>query len=168
MAWWRERLEELDQGGAAAEPRLQAVVSELLPRGVTGKELSNLEDAWLPLLRPFPWDGTQTEALARRGRILFGIGARLLGATSADAEAAGCLWSLSDGAKHCSDVDARMLLRGEARKVLGEIARVNPRRLRPLTIIAALAAADLVREDSNFARLKAALLHQLTGRFPRA
>ncbi len=80
MAWWRERLEQLDKGAEApAEPRLQAVATELLPRGISGQELSRLEDAWLPLLEPFPWGGAQAEALKLRGRILFGLGAQLLG-----------------------------------------------------------------------------------------
>ena len=34
LAWWRERLEELDQGMVPAEPRLRAVAEQLLPRGV--------------------------------------------------------------------------------------------------------------------------------------
>ena len=39
LAWWRERLEELDESGEApAEPRLQAVVRELLPRAVSGRD----------------------------------------------------------------------------------------------------------------------------------
>ncbi len=56
LAWWRERLEALDEGIAApAEPRLKAVQGELLRRTVTGEELSKLEDAWLPLFDEFPW-----------------------------------------------------------------------------------------------------------------
>ena len=40
LAWWRERLEELDDGAPPPpEPRLQAVAYELLPRGVRGSEL---------------------------------------------------------------------------------------------------------------------------------
>src|ERR671918_1744417 len=43
LAWWRERLEELDQGAApAAEPRLRAIARQLVERGITGKELSQL------------------------------------------------------------------------------------------------------------------------------
>ena len=80
LAWWRERLEELDTGKPPpGEPRLSAISRQLLDRGITGKELSRLEDAWLAVARPFPWDGAQAEALRLRGRILFGIGARLLG-----------------------------------------------------------------------------------------
>lgn len=169
MAWWRERLEELDQRKPApAEPRLKAVASGLLLNGVTGKELSGLEDAWLPLLKPFPWSEAQVKALKVRGRILFGIGARLLGGQPAEAETAGALWSLTDAAKHCSDDASRALLRDEARKALTGCESVGARQLRPLTIIAALAAADLGRERSGLARLRVALVHQLMGRFPRS
>ena len=34
LAWWRERLEELDHGKVPAEPRLQAAAAELLPREI--------------------------------------------------------------------------------------------------------------------------------------
>ena len=55
MAWWRERLEELDAGlHPPSEPRLQAVASELLPRGVTGAQLARLEDAWLTSIGTIP------------------------------------------------------------------------------------------------------------------
>ena len=48
LAWWRERLEELDDDGTApAEPRLQQAAAELIPRGVTGRELAALESGWL-------------------------------------------------------------------------------------------------------------------------
>ena len=80
LAWWRERLDELHNAeGAPSEPTLQAVARELVPRGVSGGELSRLEDGWLPLLEPFPWGEAQADGLKLRGRLLFGIGARLLG-----------------------------------------------------------------------------------------
>src|SRR5215208_2478523 len=103
LAWWRERLEELDAGAVPAEPRLSAIARQLIGRGVSGTELSQLEDAWLPLLEPFPWGDRAAEGLERRGRVLFAIGARLLGGDHEDAEPAGALWSLVDGAHNCSD-----------------------------------------------------------------
>lgn len=157
----------MDQRTAPAEPRLQAVLSELLPRGVTGKELSNLEDTWLPLLHPFPWGAAQVEAVRLRGRILFGIGARLLGASSIEAEAAGSLWSLIDVSTRCSDGASRTLLQREAEKALGQTPLRVPRNVRPLTTIAALATANLFRGGGGVARLKAAMSHRLMGRFPR-
>jgi phytoene synthase len=169
LAWWRERLDELDQHSAApAEPRLQAVLQELLPRGASGHELTELEDAWLPLLEPFPWGEAQVDGLALRGRILFGVGARLLGCSADEAERAGTLWSLADGAQHCSDAPSRDLLAGRAGEALAAIAGPLPRKLRPLTVIAALAAVDLLRDAGGLARLSVAFRHRLTGVLPRS
>jgi phytoene synthase len=54
LAWWRERLDELDEGTRApAEPRLQAVERELLPRGISGHDIAGLEEGWLRLFDPF-------------------------------------------------------------------------------------------------------------------
>src|SRR5207248_10486220 len=92
------------------EPRLSAIARQLLGRGITGAELSRLEDAWLRLLEPFPWGDEAAEGLRLRGRILFGIGARLLGGEPQHAEAAGALWSVVDGAIHCSDQPSREFL----------------------------------------------------------
>jgi phytoene synthase len=47
LAWWRERLEELEVSGATpAEPRLQAVARELLPRGVSAAVVAQGEGGW--------------------------------------------------------------------------------------------------------------------------
>jgi phytoene synthase len=166
LAWWRERLEELDEGALPAEPRLRAIARQLLGRGITGAELSKLEDAWLPLLQPFPWRREVAEGLKLRGRILFGIGSQLLGGDAALAEYPGELWSLVDGAQHCSDPESRRLLMTEARGVLAGAVGKVPRQLRPLTILAALAAADLVHEGSGLGRLSAAVRHRLMGSLP--
>jgi phytoene synthase len=164
LAWWRERLEQMDGGGdAPAEPRLQAVATDLLPRGVTGAELSQLEDGWLPLLEPFPWTDEQVEALRLRGRILFGIGARLLGGDADRLAGAGAFWALADGAGHCSDSASRQLLIEAATAELASVTTTVPRPLRCLTVVAALAAADL-RGASAGGRLLAAVRHRLTGR----
>jgi phytoene synthase len=168
MAWWRERLDELDSNGKVpAEPRLQAVAHELLPRGIRGGELSHLENGWVPLLQPFPWTELVAEGLELRGRLLFGLGGRLLGG-DADAESAGALWSLADGARHCSDADSREMLEHEARHALAALPRRARRRVRPLTILAAVSAADLLSGGSPCARLAAALRHRAFGTFPHS
>jgi phytoene synthase len=168
MAWWRERLDELDRSGEPpAEPRLRAVAAELLPRGIGGRELSQLEDAWLPLLEPFPWGATQGEALKLRGRILFGMGARLLGAGAEDAEQAGALWSLVDGAEHCTDPASKTFMLVEAANAAAQLPSKACAALRPLTLLAALAAHDLTGPRGQFGRGSAALKHRFTGRFPR-
>ncbi len=50
LAWWREALARLDTAPPPAQPLLQALAAEVLPRGVTGAELSGLEDRWLARL----------------------------------------------------------------------------------------------------------------------
>ena len=175
MAWWRERLEALDAGGdAPAEPRLIAVQTELFARGISGEELSRLEDAWLPLLDAFPWRQEVADGLKLRGRILFGIGARLLGGDPDDGEAAGALWSLVDGARHCSDIQSRTFLLEQAKAAIRELPKARtPKFLRRLTGLAAMAAHDAVRNrplDLPYfspGRGMAAALHYLKGTLPR-
>jgi 15-cis-phytoene synthase len=166
LAWWRERLEELDAGvPPPGEPRLSAIARQLLSRSVSGKELSQLEDAWLPLLEPFPWGDPQAHALRLRGQILFGIGARLLGGNPEYAEAAGAFWSLIDGALHCSDAESRQILLAAAEATA--LARKVPRVLRPLTVLAAVAVPAITDPSSGAARGMAAVHHRATGRFTK-
>lgn len=175
LAWWRERLEDLDQGlEAPAEPRLKAIERELMSRGVTGAELTKLEDAWLPLLDGFPWGHLQADGLRSRGQVLFGIGARLLGGDPENAEAAGALWSLVDGARHSSDMHSRIFLLDEARKAIASLPRNKPPKLlRRLTGLAAIAAHDVFRNkplslaEPDAGRGMAAFLHYMRGVLPR-
>jgi phytoene synthase len=173
LAWWRERLEELDQGGgAAAEPRLQQVERELLPRGVSGQDLAGLEPGWLRLFDPFPWGPETSEAIWLRGNLLFGTGARLLGRPDEKLQAAGGLWALVDVARHCSDEGSRAMLLKQARgfaQGLGGV-RFAPA-LRPLSMIAALAVRDCrrgepIEAEGTPARAAAMLRHRLSGRLP--
>jgi phytoene synthase len=173
LAWWRERLEELDKGaGAPAEPRLQKVEQELLPRGVSGQDLAGLEAGWLRLFDPFPWDSDTSEAIWLRGNLLFGIGARLLGRPDETLQAAGGLWALVDIARHCSDEGSRVMLLKQARgfaQGLGGARFARP--LRPLSMIAALAVRDSRRgepfeAEGVPARAAAMLRHRLSGRLP--
>lgn len=166
LAWWRERLEELDAGVVPSEPRLRAIERQLVGRGVTGSELSELEDVWLPLLEPFPWGDRQAEGLRQRGRILFGIGARLLGSDASEAQAAGALWSLVDGVHHCSDRQSREFLLRQGRGAIADVPGRLPREVRPLTVLAALAANSALRTGS-LSRVAAALAHRMRGTIPR-
>lgn len=166
LAWWRERLDQLDETGEVpAEPRLQAIAKHLNPCGIKG--LSRLEDGWLPLLDPFPWGMEQVEALKLRGAILFGTGACLLG-SDAEVRACGALWSLVDGARHCSDPASRELLLEHARALVDDIPAKMPPRVRCLTILGALASAELFHVGDAARRLLAALGHRLFGTVPRS
>jgi 15-cis-phytoene synthase len=167
LAWWRDRLVELDTlGPIAGEPRLSAINRQLL-QDVKGAELSILPAAWAPLLEAFPWGEEAAEALRDRGEILFGAGSRLLGCDFAGAEAAGALWSLTDGAFHCSDTRSRELLLDEARAAISKVPRSMPRELRPLTVLAALAAHDVL-SSGRLTRIAAAMNHRLFGTIPRS
>ena len=86
----------------------------------------------------------------------------------AAAETAGEFWSLADGARHCSDPQSRQFLIRQASLRLAAIQKTMPRQLRPLTILAALAAADLVGGGSGLVRFRAAARHRLVGTLPRS
>lgn len=152
LAWWRERLEELDQGKVPNEPRLQAVERELLPRGITGAELAGLEEGWAELLADQP----DCEIALRRGVRLFELGARLLAAGSDALPVAGRLFA-------GGSLKRRSLSTAGAH-FIGETL-VIPRRLRPLTGLAALARRDLARSEPEGTpgRAWALLRHRITG-----
>ena len=174
LAWWRERLEGLDEGTPApAEPRLQAAQRELLPRGIRGRELASLETAWLRLFDDFPWDTGTAEAIWFRGRLLFALGAQLLARTGDDIEYAGGLWALVDAARHCSDPKSRETLIGQARTFARGIGGARfPAAVRPLSMLAALAIRDCRKgepfePEGTAGRAAAMLRHRLTGKLPR-
>ncbi len=174
LAWWRERLEELDGGvPAPAEPRLQTVEKELLPRGVTGRDCAALEGGWLRLFDPFPWTIETSEAIWFRGNLLFGLGARVIGQADERIQAAGGLWALIDAARHCSDAESRTLLLGQAQTFARGIGRARfHSTLRPLSMLAALAVRDCERGEpfemeGTGGRAATLLRHRLSGRVPR-
>ena len=175
LAWWRERLEELDEHGAApAEPRLQKVESELIPRGVTGRELAALESGWLHLFDPFPWTVQTSEAIWFRGNLLFGLGARILGRAEERIQGAGGLWALVDAARHCSDVQSRAMLLDQARSFGRGLSGVRfPGPLRPLSMLTLLAMRDCRRgepfeREGSPARVAAMLRHRFSGRLSKS
>ena len=160
LAWWRERLEELDSGKAPVEPRLRAVAAELLPRGVSGAMLAQLEDGWAALLEEAP----DAERAAARGEHLFAIGAVLLGSSDPLLAVAGRLYAVEDiGRKGL----ARLQFPAEERQRLR--AHRFRARLRPLTALARLAARDAdkapeMEPEGTPGRAMALIAHRLTGR----
>jgi hypothetical protein len=166
LAWWRDRLDELGVDiDVPAEPRLQAA-DRILMEFTNGAILSGIAEAWMALLTPFPWGPEVAAALRERGEELFWIGSRILGCDEPDiAPRAGALWSLADAAFHCSDSMSRDFLLAEARKAVGEVPSRMPREVRPLTVLAALAASDVLQAGRR--RGTAALAHRLFGTIPR-
>ena len=153
LSWWRERLEELDEGKVPAEPRLQAAANELLPRGITGAELAGLEAGWAELLAEQP----DPEIALQRGLGFFDLGARLLGAGSDVLPIAGRLYAAGSWKRRSPSTPGAVLVT--------ETLTI-PRRLRPLTGLAALARRDLVRSEPEGTpgRALALLRHRMTGR----
>ncbi|MEO5809187.1 MAG: hypothetical protein ABIR51_03805 [Sphingomicrobium sp.] len=154
LAWWREAIERLDRQPPPPEPRLQAVASELLPRGVSGVEVAGIEAGWAALLDEVP----DVDTVAGRGEMLFAIGARLLGASDPRLGEAGRLFALGGAARRGFRFAAPAELSGHR----------FPRQLRPLTALARLAARDLRRDqredEATPARAVALLWHRLSGR----
>lgn len=156
LAWWRERLEELDQGKVPAEPRLQDAARELLPRGVSGAQLAEIEAGWAALLQEAPDPGLVVD----RGATLFRLAAALLEVEPAPTlSRAGQLFA-------AADVRRRGLGHFPAPGTV-DLRVVRP--ARPLTSLAALAARDLRRSEglepeATPGRAWTLLKHWLTGR----
>ena len=154
LAWWRERLEELDAGKVPAEPRLQAAASELLPRGVSGADLAQLETGWAALLQ----EQIDVEAVLSGGVTLFTLAARLLEQKPPD----------------FLDIHGRLYAAGTLTRrgiapgglfVITESPRM-PSRIRPLTGLAVLALRDMRRAEPEGTPGRAwkLLRHRLTGK----
>jgi phytoene synthase len=169
LVWWRDTLEGLDTAARGGEPALEAAVAHILPAGVPGAALSEMEEGWASLLSP---DALTPEELdhyaARRGGLLFRYSAALLGGkSSAGIEGAGEAWALVDLARHsteAADVEAA-LTAARARRGPGRW----PSALRPLGMLHALARRDAEPQRPRWERHGAPrrmlrmLRHRLTG-----
>lgn len=169
LAWWRESLERLDRERPPAEPALEAAAAHILPAGVSGADLSLMEEGWTVLLSPelLSAEDLAVHAAARGGR-LFRYTATLLGsAPDDDVVAAGETWALVDLARHSANLPDADAALAAARERLRP--RRWPSRLRPLGMLAALAArdADPARprweEQGAPRRMLRMLRHRLTG-----
>lgn len=160
LAWWREALQRLDHHPPPPEPRLQAATCELLPRGITGGMLAELEDGWATLLDEEP----DIERVAERGEKLFEVGARLLGAPDDLVTVAGRLYGYE------SVFRQGLFPRHWPMEEMHQLFRHRfPRRLRPLTSLARLAARDAKRSsaiepEATPGRAAVVLSHRLFGR----
>ena len=163
LAWWRERLEELGQGLVPAEPRLQAVFSHLVPRGISGAEVAELEGAWAQILRSDD-PNIFGRGVASRGPVLFKLAASILDVSKAD---------LIDDASN-SFVAADLARRGITDLPPLQIGWSKSRaskQARPLTAFGALARRDMrsggppFEREGTPARALAVFRHWLTGRY---
>lgn len=92
LAWWRERLEALDEAPPPAQPALVALHAHALDCGVSGPDLAGLEDGALHAL-----GGDPAAAAALRGPRLFALAARCLGATPTSG--IGHAWAAGEAAR---------------------------------------------------------------------
>jgi phytoene synthase len=165
LAWWREALERLDCEKPPAEPVLEALAEHVLPAGISGAELAEMEEAWAVLLSDAPLSPIDLEIHARRrGALLFACAARLL---ESEGEAGGEAWSLVDLARHCGNAEDRDAALAAAR-ALPLPPRIPPR-LRPLGMLGALARRDAEpgrpqwEPQGTPRRMLRMLRHRLTG-----
>ncbi len=142
LAWWREALERLDREPAPAEPVLQDLEAHVLPAAIDGAGLAAMEEGWAILANPEALTPDELAIYARgRGARLFSHTAHLLGDPDAAVEEAGEAWALVDLARHCATAaDADIALAAARERLL---PRRWPSRLRPLGMLAILAARDL-------------------------
>ena len=175
LTWWREALEKLDITPPPAEPLLEAVAETLLPRGLSGDSLGEMEDGWYALLEGDP---PGAELIRRhgaaRGGALFVLAGRLLAGEAADGSAdllraAGTGWALVDLSRRLSDPIASAEARAQAVNALESIGKRRwPRSLRPLGMLARLAIIDAhaaaVAQPGSPARMLRMAWHRLSGR----
>ncbi len=172
LAWWRDSLHKLDALKALGEPVLEAVSNEILPRGVSGAELSALEEGWAVLLSQEPLTPADLDGYATaRGGLVFRYSARLLGAEPALAmERAGEGWALVDLARHSNPVDGQAALEAARQRFQALGSERWPSALRPLGMLAGLARRDAGRGIDQMepqgapARMWIMLRHRFTGR----
>ncbi len=167
LVWWRDALERLDTAPAPAEPVLQALAGDVIPRGIGGGELSRMTAGWEALLGPAALDEEAIEAHAReRGGRLFSLAARALGADGDPAALAGEGWAMADLAGHLSNEVLAISITDRARdRLTSAMAHRWSRRGRALGALALGALADLdatpIGAPKRVARL---FVHRLTGR----
>lgn len=168
LAWWREALKRLDREPPPKEPVLEGVAAQLLPAGISGASLSEMEEGWAALLGDEDIAVAELDRYAaRRGGLMFRFAGQLLGETGSALAAAGEAWALVDLARHsseASDVEAAL-----AAARTRPLPRRWPKPLRPLGMLAVLAARDLVRGPGRWEqpgappRTARMLRHRLSG-----
>ncbi len=133
LAWWRERIAELGQRAAPAQPILAALMSA----GVAPASLDGFDDPSLAFI-----DGVPLDWATLRGERLFAAISVALGVpATADTLAAGRGWAAVDGWRR------GYLHQPEAAELLADTPRKSSGPLRPLLALLAVARRDLRQAD---------------------
>lgn len=161
LAWWREAIEKLGSGVAAAEPLLTAL-GDVVARGVSADLIAEIEDGWSALLDGEPDPAAIARHGAKRGGYLFLTAGRLLGCEDPALDAAGTGWALADLGHRHSDRHVRAEARAQARAILTPLAgRHWPRSTHPLAALTLLAMRDAGQEGARRQGSPARLLRLL-------
>lgn len=163
LTWWHTALTALDDAPPPAQPVLQALAADVVPRA-RGADLATLVEGWEELLDPEPLDDARLDRYAEaRGAALFACAGCVVGADATDPlAAAGRAWALFDLADNLGDARGAALAKGKAEAALRDISgRRWSRRGRPLGALALLAA---MADASPPRRAGRALWLRLTGR----
>lgn len=158
LAWWREALERLDTFPAPPEPRLQAVATELLSLGVSGKDIAAIEDGFAALLDEAP----DADRVVASGAAMFACAAKLLGADDKRLPEAGGLYAVSRA------VRLGFMAYPEQEGPGSLVGHRFALSLRPLTALARLAARDFkngteIETEATPGRAIALLSHRMFG-----
>jgi len=173
LTWWHEALAALDVRPPPAQPVLQALASDVVPRGVRGAAMAEMIDGWEILLEPDPLDRSMLDAYAtQRGGKLFALAGQILGATTRDPlERAGAGWALADLAQHSRDGAAASVPRALAATALKDAMRIrwsgSTRMLGAMALRAQMdlaAPADVAAPTTSPARIARLAWHRLSGR----
>ncbi len=163
LTWWFEALSRLDDFPPPAQPVLQALARDVLPRGTRGAELAAIIDGWEVLLGE---DEVVERHARERGGRLFVIAARVLDAAADPVFAAGEGWALADLASTARDLAIAAAARNLAGPRLDTALRARwSKNGRALGALAHLARMDLAGSVAGSPRRVGRLLfHRLTGR----
>ena len=164
LAWWRERLEELDAGAAPAEPRLQQVEREL-SRAASRATTRRARAGWLGCsIRSRGQRDGRSDWAARQPSVRpWRAAAR--GSRRAERAPAGCgRWSMSPGTAAMPARAACSSIRLAARELAASLADGAP----AAVMLAVLASRDCARRAADRARgdarpAGAMLRHRLGG-----
>lgn len=170
LTWWFDALTALDTARPPAQPVLQALADEVLPRDAAGAALAAMIEGWEALLDPDPLTDDRLDAFARgRGGTLFVLAGVVLGAGPRDPLAgAGAGWALGDLAQHVRDPATAARARVKSAGLLGHALALRwSRAARALGALAHGARMDLAQAPSPHGapgRVARLAWHRLSGR----
>ncbi|WP_159757199.1 squalene/phytoene synthase family protein [Sphingomonas sp. 8AM] len=167
LTWWHTALSALDEAPPPAEPVLQALARDVVPR-VNGARLATLVEGWEALLEPALNRDAMLAYATHRGGGLFAAIGTIVGVDDPAVATSGEGWALVDLARHIEAPDKAALARAMAQELL-EITRAFrwPAAARAIGAMAQTARLDLAarpRPHGHPARAARLLWHRVTGR----